>query len=313
MSLRSDILAANRDTATRDRIVKEAVRTKQTPSWVWSKWTSKTIVDASGKLELFFMRDALAIGTDSEPLYVPTTIGTAQEIADMLGAIILSPKLIDDVFADTRTQKVPFQGIPGLFKEPGKDEAYMQSSEAMLYHSDSINKVVDKSRSLVMGHSKCLALGPALSRLGIYGGYGGSVHGWGIQSYPGPHDASWVDYSQQLNLVSRMCVHNGVETNLASIFATPSLSHLTSYNGAFTPHWPTGVGSGGGGATPPKGGPLVPPTGKPASLARSFDGDVPGAAEGYFSVLTFGAPWPREIAGVYARWLANRITGNKNA
>lgn len=317
MTLRSDILAANHDTATRDSIVRGAVASRNTPSWVWNNWTSKTLVDATGgKLELFFMRDALAIGSESDPLYIPVSIGAAQEIATILGGIIMSPKLIDDMFSDTRTQRIPFQGIPGLFSDPKKqkeDELYMQSSEAMLFHSDSINKVVDRSRSLVMGHSKCLALGPGLSKLGIYGGYGGSVHGWAIQGYPGPHNASWVDYSQQLNLVSRTCIHKGVKTNLASIFATPALAHLVSYNGAFVPQWPTGPSLGGGGAAPPTGGgtkaPIAPSKGPASFTERHFD-NVPGIAEGVFSTLVFGGPWGQEFANAYGRWVAGKFIKN---
>lgn len=300
-SVRFEILAANHSAAERDAIVMRAVQNGQVPNWVSHNWTSLTIVDDKGNaLELFFMRDALAIlDDDGSVLYIPVRIATAQAIADHLGAVIVTPKMVDAIFHDSRCQRVPFQGIPGLFtsKDPVKlaaDELYMQSSDAMLFHSDSVNSKADRFAPLVMGHSKCLAIGPKLSRLGIYGGYGGTVNGWAIQSYPGPHDAEWCDYSQLLNLCSLDCVFNGSKVRLdKDIFERADRVGLVDYGASpFTPRWPTNGASvvGGGGFVPgaPPGA-STPATGGRRMLDRSSVG-LGGANLGEALFTSFALP-----------------------
>jgi len=307
MSVRSQILAANHNTAERDAIVMRAVQEGRIPSWVKSGWTSLTTVDSIGnKLELFFMRDALAILDDDESLlYIPPSIATAQAIADHLGAVILTPKLADLVFHDSRTQRVPFQGIPGLFKDPKKasqDEQYMQSSEAMLFHSDSINAKIDRSAPLVMGHSKLIAIGPNLNHLGIYGGYGGTVHGWAIQSYPGPHDANWVDYSQLLNLVSLDAVYNGSKVSLSKdVFERADRVGLVSYEGVpFTPRWPTNGGSSGSGGAKSPGTSTTTPGGATGGGRRLLDRSNVGGPANLAEALFTSIALP--VLGALATW-----------
>jgi len=141
--------------------------------------------------------------------------------------------------------------------------------------------IADKiSDNLIVGEAKNVVCGPNLngSKVAIYGGYvsqpcvpSGYVDGFFCQSYPGPHEETWVDYSQGAQLVWDTAILNGQQVSLRDIFVDPKLHILVSNQGPFSPHFPNvgggkpPVGKPKSPAIPPKNTPPTPPVITPSA------------------------------------------------
>ena len=183
--------------------------------------------------------DYLAVGTDADYFRTPMTPMTAQRIADQLGCILPTRKMVDAIYTAAVAKLVPSPIAPGpamttvpVFMQ---HNAMVQTQRAMFLQSHLLG-------SLVAGHQKDLVITPLLAvapgKVAIYGWH--QTNGMPIQPLYVKHAATWVDYSQCVRLVQESMTVNGQPTTVSAVLANSSLVGLLSDEGVITnPRYPT--------------------------------------------------------------------------
>lgn len=191
------------------------------------------------------MADALKI----EGVRVNVSAKTQQKIADLLGCLLLTPKLADLAWIQRDIHLQPF---------PRGNTNGMSSTQAMLDHSAKIDKALaagGETRGLIGTVGKHWVIDNDLAvkkdRAMNYGWHfeGANFQGIGgevvaslqkdkkgrylrlIQGRGTAHDMSHVDYSQICVLVNNECVLDGQPAKLADILVDPDLAGLASHQG----------------------------------------------------------------------------------
>lgn len=259
----------------REKLILSLFSTGDVPNFIkkdeWRPVILSLMINAKKYTLSIYISPFLAVGTDADPFYIPMRPETAQEIANQYKSHILSKKLVRDAFSSA-PGKIPLQIpqnwngkkliIPGnlTYTDMTKPTAFSAANQLIVQASKG-NLPRD-----VAGHSKSVVVGPGLdgSKVAIYGGYNpaGGVDGWAWQSYPGPHEASWVDYSQRIQLVFGRGFLDGKEVAIRDIFLDSVLSVLVSDQGAFDPKFPSKFSPV---STPPKIPPTTPPKPTPGT------------------------------------------------
>lgn len=162
-----------------------------------------------------------------------------QQVADILGASLATPRLLDEAWLQAGLQ------IPPQIVAPNTSD-----TSAMVKHSSLIDAAGGLTTSgLVMPVGKPWVLGKGVSeaRAALYGWQ--SEHPipgvvlrpspatpgvWVIQALSYAHDPSYVDYSSSLWFVSRECVVDGVTRDLADVLRDASLAPLASHEGVLS-------------------------------------------------------------------------------
>jgi len=195
-------------------------------------WTPLNITD---RLTVFVMTDALRFGNKESSIRFAMSAKTQQRIADILGAYMLTPKLVDEVWKHSKK----------LNPHPQKISA---SKFAILKHHEALEKEQDDHIGLISGW-KDWCIGPAIfqrpTRAINYGWhvdttgtswkgirlYSGVVAGKVIQPAASSHDINHTDYSQLCRLVQKQAFLDGVMVDLATVITDPTAAHLISVDG----------------------------------------------------------------------------------
>lgn len=208
----------------------------------WSQITS----EHDGMSAAFMvMEDALMI----DGVRVNVSAQLEQQIADLLGASLLTAKLADLVFAQAGVVLPPMT------------RAFTASTEAMLEQSTKLDAAVAKAEGdgIVSTVGKHWIIDQALATTpGRACNYGWHFHGplfmglaWEacasglkdsasgqvfrlIQGRGTRHDMHHVDYSQNCVLVARACTVDGREMDLRAVLQDPKLAPLASHQGVMT-------------------------------------------------------------------------------
>jgi len=179
---------------------------------------------------VFVTPDYLAVGSDSDYFFVPLTPFTAQRIADRLGFLLPTPKIVDDVYAAAAV-KLPPSPIP--------PSSAMTSVTTFEQH----NATVGEQRqallaqyplgALVAGDKKdlviCKALADTPGHVAIYGWH--KPDGKPIQPLYLGHFAYWADYSHGVRLVADTMEVEGKPMPIAGVLADPAIAPLISGEG----------------------------------------------------------------------------------
>lgn len=172
-------------------------------------------------------------GAKIDGVRITVDASVAQRIADLLGCSLTTPKLEDEIYLASSV-KVPVITKPA-------DNA-MGSNRVMIEQSKDIDEYTIGRAGLIGGIGKSWCLGNILlTRPGRAMNYGFfapnaphlSVTGrTRVIQQPGTaHNAFHWDYSQNLRLVSKICVVDSVERNIEDVLADPELSGLLSTEG----------------------------------------------------------------------------------
>ena len=204
------------------------------------------------------MPDVLSVGTDADFVRVPMKPATAQRVADLLGMLLPTPKVVDDIDRSATVRLTPRP----LRTEMQARRLSMNSLEAWA-RADELAEAERAGRAgLLSGHKKHIVIHPRMGtianrrRLWIYGWFyptaeaalrsgaipaaearSGRRH---IQSVSTAHDDQYVDYSHGVHLVSRHMQLDGRPADMVDVLRDPSLhALLASARFPSDPRYPT--------------------------------------------------------------------------
>jgi hypothetical protein len=226
------------DLPTREKAIVAEVMAGNVPdSWrhFAAVTISRTIGDQNVTAEFMVAPDYLAIGSNEDSLLTPLSPRIAQMVADRLGCVLPTRRMVDVVY-HAATLKLPPAPIP-----PSPDMVKVQT---WLDHQATIRKQRNElagATGLVAGHKKDVVvtnqLGTAPGKVAIYGWH--RLDGAPIQPLYLGHTESWVDYSHGIRLIARAMKVNGKPTTVEEVLAKPDLSELLSDEGVIAnPRYP---------------------------------------------------------------------------
>jgi hypothetical protein len=185
---------------------------------------------ATNSATFFVTPDYLAVGTDDDFFRAPMTPATAQWIADQLGCLLPTRKMVDAIYNAAEVKLAPL---------PIPPSAAMTTVPVFALHNEMVRTQRLESLAahplgaLVAGHQKDVVICPQLSdapgQVAIYGWH--RTNGAAIQPLYLGHTAAWVDYSQCIRLVQQSMILNGATTTVAQVLADPKLCDLLSDQG----------------------------------------------------------------------------------
>jgi hypothetical protein len=172
--------------------------------------------------------DYLAVGSEGDFLLVPLSPGIAQRIADRVGCLLPTPRMVDAVWAAARVhlEPLPIPPSPEMTTVP-VFEAHGRMIAAQW------RDVSAPRGSLVSGHKKDVVITGAVAslpnRVAIYGWH--RLTGEPIQPLYAGHTERWVDYSHGIRLVLREMTLDGTPRDLPEVLRDPELAALLSDEG----------------------------------------------------------------------------------
>jgi hypothetical protein len=190
------------------------------------------LAEMTNQITFYATADYLAIGSTADYLLTPLSPQTAQRIADALGGVLPTSKMVDLIYQAAHTQLPP---------SPIPPSPAMTSLEVFSNHNAVIHQQLattgDSSQSwgLIAGHKKDVVITPRLDqapgKVAIYGWH--QTNGIPIQPLYLGHANTWVDYSQCTRLISREVQLNGRSLDIAEILTNSTRSSLLSNEGPF--------------------------------------------------------------------------------
>jgi len=180
------------------------------------------------RITVCVLPDYLAVGSDTDFLYVPLGLKAALAVAARFGDVLPTPKLVDAIYAASPVKLVP---------EPLTASDAMRSTAYVLRHTELIDLQRALYRqplgTLTSGDKKDLVLTDRLwespGRVAIYGWQRAS--GRPIQPLSTVHGERYADYSHGIRLVSRIVYVNGVARGMDDVLADSNLAPLLSREG----------------------------------------------------------------------------------
>lgn len=185
--------------------------------------------DLKGKphvLTLRVMPDYAAVGTDQDPFRIPMQPQTAQRIADFMGYMLPTRKLVDAIYRESTIALKPF---------------YLQASQSMVKlnafwrHNEIIEDQLSGKQKglLVAGHKKDIVVSAGLRKqpdhMAIYGWH--NINGDPIQPLSLVHKDNYVDYSHGIRFISRLAILDNMIVDLNTLMRDRNLSPLVSDEG----------------------------------------------------------------------------------
>jgi hypothetical protein len=168
--------------------------------------------------------DYLAVGSDDDFVRVPLTPYIAQQIADMLGCVLPTRKMVDDIYRSADAKCAP---------HPLTEER--ESLATFLEH----HKFIEAARpsrhlgELIAGIKKDVVVTNELlarpGRVAIYGWH--KLDGKPIQPLTTVHVDSYVDYSHGIRLVDQWCEVDGQPLRVEEVWRDKELCPLLSDEG----------------------------------------------------------------------------------
>jgi len=194
---------------------------------------SNVVAGVTNSAGFFVAPDYLAVGSDEDYLLMPVSPNTAQRIADRLGCVLPTRKMVDEIYvaAEVKLAPSPIPPGPAMTTVP----VFEQINE-MIRTQRLANLSSHPLGALVAGHKKDVVISARLAgvtnKVAIYGWQ--QTNGTAIQPLYTGHAAAWVDYSHGIRLVSKNMLVNGEPKTVAEVLADPKLCGLISDEGVIT-------------------------------------------------------------------------------
>ena len=195
----------------------------------WRRFVDVTLGDAT----ISVAPDYLCVGADDDYFLVPLTPAVAQRLADRLGCVLPTRKMVDAIY-----RAAPLQLAPA----PIPPSAAMTSVAVFAQHNATVRAQREAALAthppgtLVAGHKKDVVITARLAgapgKVAIYGWH--RPDGSAIQPLYLGHTADWVDYSHGVRLVRRAMTIGGKPADVATVLADPERCALLSDEGALS-------------------------------------------------------------------------------
>ena len=224
------------DLAAREKIITDEIFAGNVPTFL-RQFSAVTVTNVSAGLTnvatFFAAPDYLAIGSDENYLLIPISPNTAQRIADSVGCVLPTRKMVDEIYAAAAVKLTPspIPPSPAMTTVP----VFVQHNEtvgtqrAAFFNSQPFG-------ALVAGHKKDVVISARLAgvtnKVAIYGWH--QTNGVPVQPLYLGHTAAWVDYSQCIRLILQTMIVNGAQKPVAAVLADPKLCGLISDEGVMT-------------------------------------------------------------------------------
>lgn len=223
---RIDTLAQN----DREEEIFNAVASGNVPAFLRNTITiNAKFADSTGvlhKIVYEVMPDYLAVGNDSDFCRIPMNPHTAQRLATLFGASLLTSKISDEIYKKAEVRLSPFNYIP-----VGHNNELVSKFRE---HNDQIEKQLKeaggKHGQLIAGIKKDVILSARLAdkpnKVVIYGWH--KPDGKPIQPVYSGHVDWYVDYSHGIRLINNQVLVDGKPLLFSDILKDPVLYKIFS-------------------------------------------------------------------------------------
>ncbi|MGE0091062.1 MAG: hypothetical protein AB7S40_00715 [Bacteroidales bacterium] len=189
--------------------------------------------DAHGKkreVVFFVSPDYLAIGNSGDYYTLPLTPMASEEICEMSGAWLPTPKIVDMIYCAAELKLEPFNYIPRGRRNESADLLY-EHSKVIQAQMKAAGRVPG---TFIAGVKKDIVISSKLAdstrthHVIIYGWH--KPDGKPIQPETNVHIDSYVDYSHGTRMVKNKVLVDGVEYSYPEVLSDPVLHTLFSYD-----------------------------------------------------------------------------------
>lgn len=210
--------------AREDRIYAEVAR-GNVPTWLRELASVEMTGEVDGRthrLTFWAMPDYLAVGGDDDYFFVPLSPRTAWRIADLVGASLPTPRMVDAVWSSARARLVPIRIPP---------DEHMWSMRYFERHNHLVQAQRRRSARegvFVAGHKVDVVLPeapvPDSQEVALYGWH--LPDGTPVQPLYRVDMDSRPHFSMGVRLVHRHVLIDGAEHDLADLLRDPDLARL---------------------------------------------------------------------------------------
>lgn len=176
--------------------------------------------------------DYVAVGSESDYLLVPLSPQMAQRIADLLGASLPTPRMVDAVWKSARVRLAPQRIQPQDSVESTRTVEHIVRHNSVIQGQRTLRRVAPDD--FVAGHKKDIVLSVTLSanpgKVAVYGWH--RPDGTPNQTLSTVATDSLVYYSHGVRLVHNRILVDGVSRDLTTVLRDPELAPLLSDAGA---------------------------------------------------------------------------------
>ncbi|MDP2738286.1 MAG: hypothetical protein Q8O82_06155 [Pseudorhodobacter sp.] len=217
---------------TRDQLIASELLAGNMPSFLRAltpvTMTGQTSAGRQVQITVCVTPDYLALGDDADFIRVPMGLPEAAKIADKLGFMLPTTRIVDAIYAQAGLRLAP---------RPMQAGPQMSSTGYFRQHNATIDGQTSSTGfhrgELIAGTKKDLVLSNRLrsapGQVAIYGWH--QPNGRPIQPLSTVHQASYSDYSHGVRLVSQTAYLNGKAVALADLLEDPVYAWVISTEG----------------------------------------------------------------------------------
>jgi pimeloyl-ACP methyl ester carboxylesterase len=173
------------------------------------------------------MPDYLSVGSDTDFCRVPMSPCTAQRLADLFGASLLTSRLSDEIYLKAKVRPEPFYYAPvaNANEQVSKFVAHNAYIEKQLFEMSAVrgDLVAGIKKDVIL--SSRIALQPG--KVVIYGWH--KPDGNPIQPVYSGHINWYVDYSHGIRFINNQVLVDGKRMLLSDLLTDPVLFSMFSY------------------------------------------------------------------------------------
>lgn len=210
----------NRFRTERDRVFKCEVKKGNVPSFSRS-FTGISTSCGQNEVTFFVSSDYLAIGSDDDLLHINVGADTAQALADELGFVLPTTKMVEIIHSADESSLsagtailIPGRGLRES-NTPCAGDRGMVSTRCLQYYEEAVFGNDRKPGNLYIGYKKDIVQVRSTGRVNkvaIFGWQIGEI--FPIQPYSTVHEASYSDYSHGLRMVQKEILINGERVSI---------------------------------------------------------------------------------------------------
>lgn len=219
------------DLAGREERIYQEVARGNVPSWLRRLRRVEIEGELGGRrhrVAFWVTPDYLSVGSDSDFFLVPLSARTGQRIADLVGASLPTPRMVDAIWKAAKVHLIPIRIPPDehINTVPYYERHnHMVQAERRLYGAPP--------GTFVAGEKVDVVLTPTIfeqpGKVAVYGWH--FPNGRPIQRLVTLNGDSLITFSRGIRLVDHSVLVDGAERDLADVLRDPTLAPLLSRQG----------------------------------------------------------------------------------